>query len=117
MLIVTNATQSEVLFESNYEKVEEQNGAALQISFSSFSFPENIGHDILDYEVLIEDEDGHEYKVKQFKQAGTEKQVTALHIYFELANQYKNDMFGGTHHTHQAKHINTPNVKKTLFFL
>ena len=97
MLIVTNAKQSEFLFESNYQKTEEQNGEALEISFSSFYFPENIGHSILDYETLIEDEDGHEYKVKQFKQVGNEKQVTALHIFFELGEQMKNDMFGGTH--------------------
>ena len=97
MLIVTNATQSEVLLESNYEKHEEQNGAALQISFSSFSFAENVGHELLDFEVLLQDEDGHEYKVKQYKQIEFEKQIVATHVFFDLCNQWKYDVYGGTH--------------------
>lgn len=96
MLIITNGNQTEAVLESNYEKHEEQNGAALQISFSSFSFPQNIGHALLDYEVLVEDEDGHEYKVKQYQQNGPEKRITATHIFYELGGQWKYDIYGGT---------------------
>lgn len=96
MLIVTNNNQTEALLESNYEKYEEQNGSALQISFSSFLFPQNVGHDLLDFEVTVTDEDGHEYKVKQYQQNGTEKKITATHIFYELNNAYKYDIYGGT---------------------
>lgn len=96
MLIVTNGNQTEAILESNYEKHEEQNGAALQISFSSFSFPQNIGQALLDYEVIVEDEDGHEYKVKQYQQNGPEKRITATHIFYELGGQWKYDIYGGT---------------------
>lgn len=96
MLIVTNNNQTEAILESNYEKYEEQNGAALRIAFSSFNFAGNIGHELLDYEVTVEDEDGHEYKVKQYQQNGTEKKITAAHIFYELNNAYKYDIYGGT---------------------
>lgn len=96
MLIVTNNNQTEAILESNYEKYEEQNGAALRISFSSFNFAGNIGHELLDYEVTVEDEDGHEYKVKQYQQDGTEKKITATHIFYELKDAYKYDIYGGT---------------------
>ncbi|WP_431030062.1 phage tail protein [Lysinibacillus sp. LZ02] len=96
MLFVTNSNQTEAILESNYEKHEEQNGAAMQISFSSFSFPQNVGHGLLDYEVFVEDEDGHEYKVKQYQQNGPEKRITATHIYYELGGHYLYDIYGGT---------------------
>ena len=96
MLIITNGNQTEAVLESNYEKHEEQNGAALQISFSSFSFPQNVGHGLLDYEVTVEDEDGHEYKVKQYQQNGPEKRITATHIFYELGGHYLYDIYGGT---------------------
>ena len=96
MLFVTNGNQTEAILESNYEKYEEQNGAALRISFSSFNFAGNIGHELLDYEVTVEDEDGHEYKVKQYQQNGAEKKITATHIFYELKDVYKYDIYGGT---------------------
>lgn len=96
MLIVTNGSQTEAILESNYEKHEEQNGAALHISFSSFSFSQNIGHALLDYEILVEDEDGQEYKVKQYQQSGSEKRITATHIFYELGGEWKYDIYGGT---------------------
>ena len=96
MLIVTNGNKTEAIIESNYEKHEELNGDAMQISFSSFSFAQNVGHDLLDYEVTVTDEDGHEYVVKQYQQTGTEKIVTATHIFYELNNIYKYDIYGGT---------------------
>ena len=100
MLIVTNATQSEIVLESNYEKYEEHEKKTvdgLRISFSSFPFAENVGHDLLDFEVLLQDEDGHEYKVRQYKQIGLEKQITATHIFSDLCSQWKYDVYGGTH--------------------
>lgn len=95
MLIITNGNQTEALLESDYEKIEERNGT-LQISFSSFNFAQNVGHNLLDWEVLVEDEDGHEYKVKQFQQNSNSKSATATHIYFDLVDTRQENIFGGT---------------------
>lgn len=96
MLIITNESQTEMLLESNYEKTEELNGT-LQISFNSFSYPQNVGHNLIDFEVSVEDEDGHEYVVKQLGGDRLSKQVVAVHSYFSLADDFKYDLFGGTH--------------------
>ncbi len=95
MLIVTNGSQTEPLLETNYEKIEELNGA-LRISFNSFSHEKNPGHPLLDFETIIEDEDGHEYVVKDFGGDTISKKATAVHIYFSLADEFKYDIYGGT---------------------
>ncbi|WP_186278870.1 phage tail protein [Lysinibacillus sp. BW-2-10] len=69
----------------------------LQISFGSFNFQGNVGHNLLDWEVIVEDEDGQEYKVKQYQQNGNSKSATATHIYFDLINTRQDSIFGGTH--------------------
>lgn len=96
MLTVFDGNQTEPILESNYEKYEEQNGAALQISFSSFNFPENVGHELIDFNVTIEDDDGHEYKIKQLTKTATSKNVVASHIYYELVGHRKYESFVGT---------------------
>lgn len=95
MLAISNAEQSYPILESNYEKYEEQNGTALQISFSSFNFAENIGYDLIDFNVTIEDEDGHQYKVKQLTNTPNSKNVVAPHIYYDLVGHHKYDSFTG----------------------
>ncbi|WP_433595385.1 phage tail protein [Lysinibacillus xylanilyticus] len=95
MLIVTNGSQTEPLLETNYEKIEELNGA-LRISFNSFLHEKNPGHPLLDFETIIEDEDGHEYVVKEFGGDTISKKATAVHIYFSLADEFKYDIYGGT---------------------
>lgn len=95
MLIVTNGSQTEPLLETNYEKVEELNGA-LRISFNSFLHEKNPGHPLLDFETIIEDEDGHEYVVKDFGGDTFSKKATAVHRYFSLADEFKYDVYGGT---------------------
>lgn len=95
MLIVTNGSQVEPILETNYEKYEELNGA-LRISFSSFLHEKNPGHRLLDYETIIEDEDGHEYAVKDFGGDTFTKKATAVHTYFSLADAFKYDIHGGT---------------------
>ncbi|MGE6515601.1 phage tail protein [Lysinibacillus sphaericus] len=95
MLIVTNGSRTEPLLETNYEKFEELNGA-LRISFSSFLHEKNPGHELLDFETLIEDEDGHEYVVKDFSGDTFTKKATAVHSYFSLADDFKYGIHGGT---------------------
>jgi len=95
LLIVTNGSQTEPLLETNYEKLEELNGA-LQISFGSFLHEKNQGHQLLDFETIIEDEDGHEYVVKDFGGDTFSKKATAVHIYFSLADDFKYNIYGGT---------------------
>jgi len=95
LLIVTNGSQTEPLLETNYEKVEELNGA-LRISFNSFLHEKNPGHPLLDFETIIEDEDGHEYVVKDFGGDTFSKKATAVHRYFSLADEFKYDVYGGT---------------------
>ena len=95
MLSVFNGNESYAILESNYEKYEEQNGTALQISFNSYDFNENIGHEFIDFNVTIEDEDGHQYKVKQLVNTPNQKSVVATHIYYELIGNRKYDSFVG----------------------
>jgi len=95
LLIVTNDTQVEPILETNYEKFEELNGA-LQISFSSFLHESNPGHILLDFEAIIEDEDGHEYVVKEISGDTFTKKATAVHIYFSLVDDFKYEIHGGT---------------------
>jgi len=95
LLIVTNDTQVEPILETNYEKFEELNGA-LRISFSSFLHESNPGHTLLDFEAIIEDEDGHEYVVKEFSGDTFTKKATAVHIYFSLVDDFKYEIHGGT---------------------
>jgi len=95
LLIVTNGTQVEPILETNYEKFEELNGA-LRISFNSFLHAKNPGHPLLDFETIIEDEDGQEYVVKDFGGDTISKKATAVHIYFSLADHFKYDIYGGT---------------------
>ncbi|WP_427108594.1 phage tail protein [Lysinibacillus xylanilyticus] len=95
MLIVTNGSQTEPLLETNYEKFEELNGA-LRISFNSFLHEKNPGHSLLDFETIIDDEDGHEYVVKDFGGDTISKKATAVHVYFSLADEFKYDIYGGT---------------------
>ncbi|MFJ7951274.1 phage tail protein [Lysinibacillus sp. NPDC096418] len=94
MLIVTNDSLTEPLLETNYEKFEELN-SALRISFSSFLYDKNPGHSLLDFEAIIEDEDGHEYIVKQLEGDRLSKKITAVHRYFSLADDFKYDIHGG----------------------
>ena len=97
MLVISNAIDTEsIIYYNGYEKTEEQN-SALQITFRSLNVGNNPGHELLDYEVFVEDEDGHEYRVKQYKRESLYKQITATHIYFDLADQRQDTIFGGTH--------------------
>lgn len=95
MLIVSNGTQVEPILETNYEKFEELNGA-LRISFNSFLHEKNPGHPLLDFETIIEDEDGQEYVVKDYGGDTISKKATAVHIYFSLADEFKYDIYGGS---------------------
>ncbi|MED3801879.1 phage tail protein [Lysinibacillus xylanilyticus] len=95
MLIVTNGSKTEPLLETNYEKFEELNGV-LRISFNSFLHEKNPGHPLLDFETIIEDEDGQEYVVKDYGGDTISKKATAVHIYFSLADEFKYDIYGGT---------------------
>lgn len=95
MLTVTNGDLSLPLLESNYEKIEGLNGETFQITFSSFSFRENIGHDLIDFNVTITDEDEHQYKIKNLTSTPSAKSVLATHIFYELVGHRKYDSFTG----------------------
>ena len=121
MLTIINGTEALPLLESNYEKYEELNGTALQISFDSYSFQQNTGHDLLQSNVMIQDEDNHIYKVRQITRTTTGKRVLATHEFFDLVgyringsftgnnsfNAYANFIFTGTGWTFQNADINT----------
>lgn len=80
---------------TDYERVEELNGS-LEISFSVPKVAENTAaFPVLDYETTVEDEDGHEYVVKQITSTHTRKEVTAVHKYFTLSDVYVHDVIGG----------------------
>jgi len=95
MLVIINGNDSEVILESNYEKYEEINGTALQISFDSYKFENNYGHDLIDYNVRVEDEDGHVYVIKQLTNFPNQKRVLANHEYYELIGNRRNQILQG----------------------
>jgi len=97
MLIVNNNVTIEPILESNYEKYEEINGTSLQITFDSYKFDSNPNHDLIDFNVTIQDEDGHEYKVKQLTNGINSKSVVATHIFYELIGFRKYGQFVGSH--------------------
>jgi len=95
MLTVTNNDVTLPILESNYEKYEELNGTALQINFNSYKFEGNLGHDLLQPNALIEDEDNHAYRIKQITETPNGKSIVANHIYYELTGTYKDGTFNG----------------------
>lgn len=97
MLTVTNLLgQTEVITNfNNFEMVEELNGG-FTLSFSSFSHPENLGHNLIDQESIVE-YDGYEFRIKQLRSTLIAKQVTAISTYFDNVDNRKYDMYGGTH--------------------
>lgn len=97
MLIVTNLSgESEVVTKyNNFEMVEELN-EGFTLSFSSFQHLDNPGYELINQESIVEYE-GYTFRVKQLRTNTYTKQVTATSTYFDNADKYKYDIYGGTH--------------------
>jgi len=90
VILVKHPDSIEPILESNYEKIEQRNAESLQISFDSYKFEQNFGDFLLSPNVTLEDEDGHEYKIKQITNYPNFSRITATHIFYELGGIIKN---------------------------
>jgi hypothetical protein len=97
MLVVTSLSgQTEAISKFNsFEMYEETNGA-FTLSFVSFTNPNNPGHDLISEESIIEYE-GYQFRVKQLRATSIYKNVSAISTYFDNADIWKYDIYGGTH--------------------
>jgi hypothetical protein len=97
MLSVKNlAGQVEGLTDTTgFEHVEEVNGE-LSLTFSAYRSERNIGYDLLNEESVITYEN-RDYRIKNMQSYKDYKQVDALSIYFDNADVWHYDIFGGTH--------------------
>ena len=98
MLIVSNIDGSQVEPLTHHQglKIEEEVNGSFTLSFTSFNVPENYGHEILLEESFISVED-HEFRVKQLTENQYSKSVVAIHTFFDLSDDLRDEIFGGTH--------------------
>ena len=80
---------------TDFEHVEELNGE-LSLSFSSFLSSRNAGYHLLQEESIIGHEN-REYRIKNMQSYKDYKRIDALSTYFDNANVWQYDVFGGTH--------------------
>lgn len=96
MLVIRNKGQTEALSHINdYEVYEEVNGA-LELSLTSFSVENNPGHKLVEEEMVIQAEDGRDFRIKQMKEVRSSKEVNAISTFFDLNNHWKEDIYAGT---------------------
>ena len=96
MLTVIDRDLSEPLINYKvFEQYEEVNGP-LTLAFTSIDTKNNPGHALLKGEVLVETEEGRQFRVKQMGGSTYRKQINATSIYFDLKGTQKYDIFGGT---------------------
>lgn len=101
MLTVIDKNTAEPLVNyKGYEAYEERNGP-LTLSFTSIASENNPGHKLLKGEVVVESEDGRQFRVKQLSGSTYRKQVSATSTYFDLKGTQKYDIFGGTKTLHE----------------
>lgn len=98
MLTVTTlngATTAPITHYKDDEIFEEVLGD-FTLSFASFFTPENEGHSLLTEESIVT-YNGHNFRIKQVTTTRNTKRVTAVHTYFDNADNRKYDIYGGTH--------------------
>jgi hypothetical protein len=97
MLIVTDLSgNSEMINKFNgFEMNEELNGA-FTLSFISYNHPDNVGHNLIMQEGLIEYDD-YRFRIKQLRRQTSSIQVSCLSTYFDNADVFKYTTYGGTH--------------------
>ena len=68
MLYIVRTNVTEPFIESNYEKHEELNATALHLNFVVYKSINEHAYDLIEANSIIEDEDGHQYRVKQINE-------------------------------------------------
>lgn len=97
MLVVTDLKgNTEALTNvQGLEMYEELNGD-FSLAFTAIGTNENQhGYRLLEEESIIELE-GHAFRVKQLQETRNRKTITAQHVFFDLIDSRKDDIFGGT---------------------
>jgi hypothetical protein len=96
MIIVTDFNgNSEIVNKfNNFEMCEELNGS-FTITFTSYRHVDNPGHDLIMEEGLVE-YDGYKFRIKQLRKQTNSIQVSGISTYYDNADIYKYDIYGGT---------------------
>lgn len=97
MLIATDLSgDSEIINKfNNFEMYEELNGS-FTLTFTSYPHVDNPGHDLIVHEGFIE-YDGYRFRVKQLRRHTNSIQVSCLSEYYDNADVFKYDTYGGSH--------------------
>lgn len=97
MFFVTDLSgNSEIINKfNNFEMYEELNGS-FTLTFTSYRHVDNPGHDLIMQEGFIE-YDGYRFRIKQLRRQMNSIQVSCLSTYYDNADVYKYDIYGGTH--------------------
>lgn len=96
MLVATDLSgNSEIINHfNNFEMYEELNGA-FTLVFTSHNHPENPGHGLIVQEGFVE-YDGYKFRIKQLRKQTNSIQVSCISSYYDNADIYKYDIYGGT---------------------
>lgn len=96
MLVVTDLSGNSEIINvfNNFEMNEELNGS-LTLSFTSYSHSTNPGHALIGQECFIEYDD-YKFRVKQLRRQTNSTQVSCISTYYDNADVYKYDEYGGT---------------------
>lgn len=97
ILIVTDFSgNSEIVNKfNNFEMIEELNGS-FTLNFVSHNHPSNPGHALIMQEGFVE-YDGYKFRIKQLRKLTNSILVSCVSSYYDNADVYKYDIFGGTH--------------------
>lgn len=101
MIYVTSLEGSQVEPLVNIGKdfnMEQSTDGTFIVSFSCSKGPDNInpGYNLLEEEAVITVEDNN-FRIKQLKEKGHIKNITAISTFYDLIDKRKNEIYGGTH--------------------
>lgn len=95
MLTITNKDNCEPLTKIQNVEINEEVNGEFKLSFTSILHVENIGHNLIEEEAVVE-HDGYEFKIVDVNENQYSKSVTAIHTFFNLSKKWKHDINGGT---------------------
>lgn len=96
MIFVTHVDgRSEPLINIQNPQTEEEVNGGFSLSFASFFSSDNPGYALLEEESIV-DIEGHEFKIKNIKETRNKKTVSAPHVFFDLVDTWRDDIYGGT---------------------
>lgn len=96
MLSITRNNQTEPLNQIQRFEMNEEVSGAFTVSFTSFSIPNNPGHDLIQEESIIT-VDGYDFRIKQLKESLNRKDILGISTFYDLNGTRQDTIYGGTH--------------------